>query len=137
MEEPVEEITEQSLLGNVNVVPTNVVNGTPNNTNGVIEPANVVNIPEENSTNENQNKNKENNKENKKNNNKRNKNTPILYNAESEEIVYKNIQNLSPNNLYQGTTRIFQNNSNKNKTRFRHQRRKNKGRTTRKTRIRK
>lgn len=137
MEEPVEEITEQSLLGNVNVAPTNVVNGTPNNTNGVIEPANVVNIPEENSTNENQNKNKENNKENKKNNNKRNKNTPILYNAESEEIVYKNIQNLSPNNLYQGTTRIFQNNSNKNKTRFRHQRRKNKGRTTRKTRIRK
>ena len=136
MEEPVEEITEQSLLGNVNVAPTNVVNGTPNNTNGVIEPANVVNIPEENSTNENQNKNKENNKENKKNN-KKNKNTPILYNAESEEIVYKNIQNLSPNNLYQGTTRIFQNNSNKNKTRFRHQRRKNKGRTTRKTRIRK
>ena len=137
MEEPVEEITEQSLLGNVNVAPTNVVNGTPNNTNGVIEPANVVNIPEENSTNENQNKNKENNKENKKNNTKKNKNTPILYNAESEEIVYKNIQNLSPNNLYQGTTRIFQNNPNKNKTRFRHQRRKNKGRTTRKTRIRK
>ena len=136
MEEPVEEITEQSLLGNVNVAPTNVVNGTPNNTNGVIEPANVVNIPEENSTNENQNKNKENNKENKKNN-KKNKNTPILYNAESEEIVYKNIQNLSPNNLYQGTTRIFQNNPNKNKTRFRHQRRKNKGRKTRKTRIRK
>ena len=137
MEEPVEEITEQSLLGNVNVAPTNVVNGTPNNTNGVIEPANVVNIPEENSTNENQNKNKENNKENKKNNTKKNKNTPILYNAESEEIVYKNIQNLSPNNLYQGTTRIFQNNPNKNKTRFRHQRRKNKGRKTRKTRIRK
>ena len=117
MEEPVEEITEQSLLGNV--PPVNA--------------ANVVNIPEEDPTIEN----KENNKENKKNNNKKNKNTPILYNAESEEIVYKNIQNLSPNNLYKGTTRIFQNNPNKNKTRFRHQRRKNKGRTTRKTRIRK
>lgn len=109
--EEVPEITEQSLLGNV--PPVNVAS------------VNVADEPEvvENKT------------ENKKNNNKKNKNTPILYNAVSEEIVYKNIQNLSPNNLYQGTTRIFQNNPNKNKTRFRHQRRKNKGRTTRKTRI--
>ena len=100
------------------MAPSNVVNGTPN----------VANIPEENPTNENQ------NKENKKTN-KKNKNTPILYNAESEEIVYRNIQNLSPNNLYNETTRVFQNNT--NKTRYRHQRRKNKGRKTRKTRIRK
>ena len=115
-EEP--EITEQSLLGNV--PPVNATN--------------VVNIPEENPINEHKENNKENNK---KNNNKKNKNTPILYNAESEEIVYKNIQNLSPNNLYKETTRVFQNNPNTNKTRFRHQRRKNKGRKTRKTRSRK
>ena len=51
--------------------------------------------------------------------------------------MYKNIQNLSPNNLYKETTRVFQNNPNTNKTRFRHQRRKNKGRKTRKTRGRK
>ena len=119
------EITEQSLLGNVNVAPSNVVNGTPN----------MVNIPEENPTNENPtNENQNKDKENKKTN-KKNKNTPILYNAESEEIVYRNIQNLSPNNLYNETTRVFQNNT--NKTRYRHQRRKNKGRKTRKTRIRK
>ena len=90
-EEP--EITEQSLLGNV--PPVNATN--------------VVNIPEENPINEHKENNKENNK---KNNNKKNKNTPILYNAESEEIVYKNIQNLSPNNLYKETTRVFQNNPN-------------------------
>ena len=115
--EEVPEITEQSLLGNV--PPVNVAS---------------VNVPDEPEVVENKTENKT---ENKKNNNKKNKNTPILYNAESEEIVYKNIQNLSPNNLYEGTTRIFQNNPNKNKTRFRHQRRKNKGRKTRKTRIRK
>ena len=119
------EITEQSLLGNANVAPSNVVNGTPN----------MANIPEENPTNENPtNENQNKDKENKKTN-KKNKNTPILYNAESEEIVYRNIQNLSPNNLYNETTRVFQNNT--NKTRYRHQRRKNKGRKTRKTRIRK
>ena len=127
MEEPVEEITEQSLLGNV--PPVNA--------------ANVVNIPEEDPTIENKENKKNNNEENNKKNNKKNKNIPILYNAESEEIVYRNIQNLSPNNLYKETTRVFQNNpnnlkeNNTNKTRFRHQRRKNKGRKTRKTRIRK
>ena len=115
METPEEgnEITEQSLLGNV--PPVNATN--------------QVNIPEENPTNEN----KENNKENKHNNKHNNKNKkPVLYNAESEEIVYKNIQNLSPNNLFAVTSRLFTNPN----TRHR-KRRKNKGRKTRKTRARK
>ena len=98
------EITEQSLLGNVNQV------------NQVEEPVNLT--AETNKTNNNKNKNK-----NKK---------PVLYNAESEEIVYKNIQNLSPNNLFAVTSRLFTNPN----TRHRKQR-KNKGRKTRKTRARK
>ena len=104
------EITEQSLLGNVNQV------NQVNQNNQVEEPVNLT--AETNKTNNNKNKNK-----NKK---------PVLYNAESEEIVYKNIQNLSPNNLFAVTSRLFTNPN----TRHR-KRRKNKGRKTRKTRARK
>ena len=104
------EITEQSLLGNVNQV------NQVNQNNQVEEPVNLT--AETNKTNNNKNKNK-----NKK---------PVLYNAESEEIVYKNIQNLSPNNLFAVTSRLFTNPN----TRHRKQR-KNKGRKTRKTRARK
>jgi hypothetical protein len=110
------EITEQSLLGNANQV--NQVNQ-----GNQVEEANEA----ENQT-------IEANKTNKTNNNKnKNKNKqPILYNAESEEIVYKNIQNLSPNNLFAVTSRLFTNPN----TRHRKQR-KNRGRKTRKTRSRK
>ena len=115
METPEEgnEITEQSLLGNV--PPVNATNQN----NQVEEPVNLT---------------AETNKTNKTNNNKnKNKNKkPVLYNAESEEIVYKNIQNLSPNNLFAVTSRLFTNPN----TRHRKQR-KNKGRKTRKTRARK
>ena len=104
------EITEQSLLGNVNQV------NQVNQNNQVEDPVNLT--AETNKTNNNKNKNK-----NKK---------PVLYNAESEEIVYKNIQNLSPNNLFAVTSRLFTNPN----TRHRKQR-KNKGRKTRKTRARK
>ena len=104
------EITEQSLLGNV--PPVNATNQN----NQVEEPVNLT--AEANKTNNNKSKNK-----NKK---------PVLYNAESEEIVYKNIQNLSPNNLFAVTSRLFTNPN----TRHRKQR-KNKGRKTRKTRARK
>ena len=112
-EEP--EITEQSLLGNV--PPVNATNAT-NQVNQVEEAENLT---------------AENNKPNKTNNKNKNKNKkPVLYNAESEEIVYKNIQNLSPNNLFAVTSRLFTNPN----TRHRKQR-KNKGRKTRKTRVRK
>ena len=104
------EITEQSLLGNVNQV------NQVNQNNQVEEPVNLT--AETNKTNNNKNKNK-----NKK---------PVLYNAESEEIVYKNIQNLSPNNLFAVTSRLFTSPN----TRHRKQS-KNKGRKTRKTRARK
>jgi hypothetical protein len=112
METPEEpEITEQSLLGNVNQV--NQGNQS-NEINQANEPENLV---AENKINNNKNKNK-----NKK---------PVLYNAESEEIVYKNIQNLSPNNLFAVTSRLFTNPN------TRHRKRKNRGRKTRKTRSRK
>lgn len=111
------EITEQSLLGNVNQ--TNQVDQV--NQSNQVEEA-------EKATTENNKANKS-NKTN-KNNNKNKK--PVLYNAESEEIVYKNIQNLSPNNLFAVTSRLFTNPN----TRHRKQR-KNKGRKTRKTRARK
>jgi hypothetical protein len=112
------EITEQSLLGNVNQA--NQAN--QNNQNNQVEEA-------ENPTAE-ANKTNKTNKTNNKNKNKNNK--PVLYNAESEEIVYKNIQNLSPNNLFAVTSRLFTNPN----TRHRKPR-KNRGRKTRKTRARK
>ena len=110
------EITEQSLLGNVNQGnQVNQANETNEAENQTIE-ANKTN-----KTNNNNNKNKNKNKNNK----------PVLYNAESEEIVYKNIQNLSPNNLFAVTSRLFTNPN------TRHRKRKNRGRKTRKTRSRK
>jgi hypothetical protein len=112
--EEVPEITEQSLLGNANQVNQN------NQVNQVEEP--------EKPTVEANKANKTNNKNKNKNKNKQ----PILYNAESEEIVYKNIQNLSPNNLFAVTSRLFTNPN----TRHRKPR-KNRGRKTRKTRARK
>ena len=105
------EITEQSLLGNVNQV------NQSNQVNQANEANEVNEANETNKTNNNKNKNK-----NKK---------PVLYNAESEEIVYKNIQNLSPNNLFAVTSRLFTNPN------TRHRKRKNKSRKTRKTRGRK
>lgn len=118
METPEEapEITEQSLLGNVNNENPTQVNQTNQVNNNVNEPENPV---AENKTNNNKNKNKNKNKK------------PILYNAESEEIVYRNIQNLSPNNLYAGTSRLFTN------AKTRHRKHKTKSRKTRKTRGRK
>ena len=113
-EEP--EITEQSLLGNV--PPVNATNH--NNQNNQVNANEAMNLTTEN------------NKANKTNNNKNKNKKPVLYNAESEEIVYKNIQNLSPNNLFAVTSRLFTNPN----TRHRKQR-KNKGRKTRKTRARK
>ena len=107
------EITEQSLLGNANQVNQN----NQNNQNNQVEEAENPTI--------------ENNKANKTKNKNKNK-QPILYNAESEEIVYKNIQNLSPNNLFAVTSRLFTNPN----TRHRKPR-KNRGRKTRKTRARK
>jgi hypothetical protein len=108
------EITEQSLLGNVNQV------NQVNQGNQVEEANEAENVTIEN------------NKTNKINNKNKNKNKqPILYNAESEEIVYKNIQNLSPNNLFAVTSRLFTNPN------TRHRKRKNKSRKTRKTRSRK
>jgi len=115
------EITEQSLLGNANQV----------NQNNQVNQGNQVN--QDNETNEAENPIAEANKTNKINNKNKNKNKqPILYNAESEEIVYKNIQNLSPNNLFAVTSRLFTNPN----TRHRKPR-KNRGRKTRKTRARK
>jgi hypothetical protein len=119
METPEEapEITEQSLLGNVNQVNQN------NQVNQVEEANEAENVTIEAN---------EANKTNKKNKNKNKNKQPILYNAESEEIVYKNIQNLSPNNLFAVTSRLFTNPN----TRHRKPR-KNRGRKTRKTRARK
>ena len=105
------EITEQSLLGNVNQA------NQANQVNQVEEAENLT--AEANKTNKTNNKNKNKNKK------------PVLYNAESEEIVYKNIQNLSPNNLFAVTSRLFTNPN------TRHRKRKNKSRKTRKTRARK
>jgi hypothetical protein len=113
------EITEQSLLGNVNQVnQSNQANqGNQSNQSNQINANEAENPVAENKTNNNKNKNK-----NKK---------PVLYNAESEEIVYKNIQNLSPNNLFAVTSRLFTNPN------TRHRKRRNKSRKTRKTRSRK
>jgi hypothetical protein len=110
------EITEQSLLGNVNQVNQSNQSNQGNQANEAENQTIEVN---------------EVNKTNKTNNNKNKNKKPVLYNAESEEIVYKNIQNLSPNNLFAVTSRLFTNPN------TRRRKRKNKSRKTRKTRGRK
>jgi hypothetical protein len=110
------EITEQSLLGNVNQVNQSNQSNQGNQANEAENQTIEVN---------------EVNKTNKTNNNKNKNKKPVLYNAESEEIVYKNIQNLSPNNLFAVTSRLFTNPN------TRHRKRKYKSRKTRKTRGRK
>jgi hypothetical protein len=122
METPEEapEITEQSLLGNTNQANQNNQANQSNQSNQANEAENQpIEANEANEANKTNNKNKNKNKK------------PVLYNAESEEIVYKNIQNLSPNNLFAVTSRLFTNPN------TRHRKRKYKSRKTRKTRGRK